>query len=304
LNNTSVVGCENYPAKRLATVNSYVNLCPKANLFYKEREPCTGCAPMKFMDCIMHSEYVGKLRMPWYIKHNPGFLLQLYVNYRRRFESLRKYKLLCVSDFVLEFVRKSGMSGEKVYNIFVEPKGKRDSGIKVSGQVFTYIGTLDRIKGIDLLIEGFAKAGEDGKTLLLVGDGPERKMLEEQVRRLKLRNVRFTGRVGYDQMPDIYRKSDCICLTAKWPEPLSRSLVEALYYGKPIIATDVGGNSECIDDGKNCWLVIIDADSVARSIRDIRPAMGKVSKKKFESFRDSVKKIEWMYLKTDQNHQG
>ena len=48
-------------------------------------------------------------------------------------------------------------------------------------------------------------------------------------------------------MSSVYKSSDIIIQPSLWPEPLPRVLLEATYFGKPIIATDSGGNKEFIN---------------------------------------------------------
>ncbi|MFH0876003.1 MAG: glycosyltransferase family 4 protein [archaeon] len=293
LNNTATIGAENYSSKKFATVNSYVNLCPKANLYYKEKEVCDGCNPLKMIECILNSEYIGRVKMPVYLKYNPLFWLALYLNYSRRLESLKSFNLVCVSGFILEFIRKQNLKGKKIYNIFIEPQGNKKLNAKLSGIVYTYIGSLDKIKGVDMLIRAFAIAGESNKTLLIVGDGPQKEELVTLTNSLGLKNVIFIGKLSYECIPEVYKKSDVICLAAKWPEPFSRALLEAAYFGKPIIATNSGGNSECCKNNINGFLAD-DETSFAKAIKKlenkkIREKMSSESKKIFKEKFDSEK---------------
>jgi glycosyltransferase involved in cell wall biosynthesis len=40
-----------------------------------------------------------------------------------------------------------------------------------------------------------------------------------------------------------------------WPEPLSRVLIEAMHFGRPVVATAVGGSPEAVEDGVTGLLV-------------------------------------------------
>ena len=75
LNVVSVLGSLPGVKTQVATINSNQPFCPKANLFYKEREPCTGCNPLKFVGCLTCSDYIGKTRVPKALRLNPIFLV-------------------------------------------------------------------------------------------------------------------------------------------------------------------------------------------------------------------------------------
>lgn len=119
------------------------------------------------------------------------------------------------------------------------------------------IGRLHPQKGQIYLIEAFAQIASEfpGSILLLVGGGDERAALEQRVDQLGLReHVLFVGEVtgaGYNEMfaaIDIYVQPSLF-------EGLPRTLLDAMYYGKPVIASDINGNSEAVVSGKTGILV-------------------------------------------------
>ncbi|WP_376790593.1 glycosyltransferase [Thermoflexus sp.] len=122
-------------------------------------------------------------------------------------------------------------------------------------------------KNHPLLIRAFATvACRDRRLrLLLVGDGPLRPELEDQVRVLGLENkVRFLG-VRSD-VPEILATADVFVLSSEWEgNPLS--VMEAMAAGKPVIATAVGGVPELVEDGVSGLLVPpADAGALAEAI--------------------------------------
>lgn len=100
-------------------------------------------------------------------------------------------------------------------------------------------------KGHDLLIESlryipFSK-------LYLVGDGPLRKDIEKHINKVGLKNVEMTGAVTRKKVFEYMCKSDLMLLTS-YTEGLPLLIQEAMSVGLVVVATDVGGNSELIDD--------------------------------------------------------
>ena len=89
--------------------------------------------------------------------------------------------------------------------------------------------------------------------VLLVGDGKLRKELEREVGTRHLGNmVSFTGHRS--DIPQILALSDLSVLTSD-REGFSNTIIESLAAGVPVVATDVGGNSEAIVDGE-CGLIV------------------------------------------------
>jgi glycosyltransferase involved in cell wall biosynthesis len=111
------------------------------------------------------------------------------------------------------------------------------------------------IKGHAYLLEAFAAALEDlpDCVLVLAGDGPCRPDLERQARRLGIADrVWFLGhRTDIERVVQAY---DVIAL-ASVTESLPFSLLEGMAYGKPALATAVGGVPELVEDGVNGRLV-------------------------------------------------
>lgn len=119
------------------------------------------------------------------------------------------------------------------------------------------IGRLHPQKGQIYLIDAFAQiAGEfPGSILLLVGGGAERDVLEERVNDLNLcERVLFVGEVAGNGYNEVFAAID-IYVQPSIFEGLPRTLLDAMFYGKPVIASDINGNSEAVVSGVNGMLV-------------------------------------------------
>ncbi len=118
------------------------------------------------------------------------------------------------------------------------------------------------------LISAFAAADLPATSLLvLVGDGPQRAAVEQLVEALGLTDrVRFLG--GRADADRVVAGFDLAVLSSRW-EGMPRSVVEAAAASVPIVATDVGGVHELIDDGISGRLVPVgDVESLAAALTD------------------------------------
>ncbi len=254
-----------------ATINSYINFCPKGNLFYKEESVCEGCSFLKFIGCLTNSEFIGNYRLNRLLKYNPIFWVALYLDYKRRYKTLNFVDhFFSLSEFINELLIDSGVDEkhiQKTVNIpdIEELDNKEDIEIETNDEIPTiaFIGVLSKIKGVDLLIKAFQRVESEAE-LIIVGDGPEREKLEGMVRENE--KIDFLGKVEHGSISSIYKRSSFVVVTSLWPEPLSRVLLEAAYFGKPIIATDVGGNPDIVKHGYNGFLVKPEVEDLVKKL--------------------------------------
>jgi len=92
-------------------------------------------------------------------------------------------------------------------------------------------------------------------SLIIIGEGEERKKLEKQVAALNLSDhIRFTSRVSKEALGASLKAADVFVLNTAY-EGLSHQLIEVMDLGVPIVTTKSGGNPELITDGVNGYLV-------------------------------------------------
>ena len=127
------------------------------------------------------------------------------------------------------------------------------------------IGRLNRQKGFDILIKAFAKSNlKNMIKLIILGEGKERKRLEELIAELNLKNqVLLFGKVDN---PFIYMKYAKLFILSSRYEGFPVVLLEALACGTPVITTNCEtGTSEIINNRKNGLFVPV-ADEEALKV--------------------------------------
>ena len=139
------------------------------------------------------------------------------------------------------------------------------------GQVrLVFVGRIAPVKGLRLLVAAMKEIGDSipGLQLILVGDGPDRTIIETLAAPLKDR-IYFTGYRSQSEVAEILKTAD-ICVLPSFAEGVPVFLMEALASGKPIIATQVAGVGELVKSGENGLLVSPgDVDGLVDAIRDL-----------------------------------
>jgi glycosyltransferase involved in cell wall biosynthesis len=141
--------------------------------------------------------------------------------------------------------------------------------LDLQGPVALFIGNLLPVKGLDVLIEAFGRLARQGVefTGILIGQGPLRSRLENQVLRLGLQGrVKLLGPRPHDQLPDWYRAADLFVLPSH-SEGVPVVLLEAAACGTPFVASRVGGIPEIAHLGASRLVPAGDAAALAEAIR-------------------------------------
>ncbi len=190
----------------------------------------------------------------------------------RRLESgamRRADSLVVICEALKQEARSRGVNEE---NIFVVPNGVDVSefapappdpallgelGLRDS-LVTGYVGSFFHYEGLGLLIEAVNVLASryPRLKLLMVGAGESAPTLKKRVQELGLGDrVVFTGRVPHDRAPEYYRLFDFMVL----PRRLTRETrlvtplkpMEIMAMEKPLIASDIGGHREIVENGLN-----------------------------------------------------
>jgi len=119
------------------------------------------------------------------------------------------------------------------------------------------VGRMEAPKAQEVFLEAVARVRREYPNVeaVIAGDGRRRRHLEEARSRLGLDTVvTFLGPVSRKDIPRVLNTFDVFVLSSNW-EGLPIALIEAAASGLPVVATDVGGVHEIVQNGKNGWLV-------------------------------------------------
>jgi glycosyltransferase involved in cell wall biosynthesis len=120
-----------------------------------------------------------------------------------------------------------------------------------------FIGYLGAHKGVEFLLRSLPLMCDIDKVrLLIVGDGEKADYLRALCHDLRLdRYVTFYGWVQNQRIPAIYEQLDVLVVPSIWPENSPVTITEAMASGIPVIASDIGGIGELVEEGITGFLV-------------------------------------------------
>ena len=119
----------------------------------------------------------------------------------------------------------------------------RQTWLQPDGLCVLAAGRLTYYKGFEVLVQAIAKA-EPSVTLVIVGKGPNGRKLEDEVRERKLEHrVRLLGYKTDSELQELMAACDVLCLPSiDRSEAFGIVLLEAMRYGRPVIASDIPGS--------------------------------------------------------------
>jgi len=130
--------------------------------------------------------------------------------------------------------------------------------VPISGQPrLVNIGRLNEQKGQLLLVEAAARLRDRGIEfeLMIIGDGPMRNEIEQQIDRFRLQNqVCITGFLSNHVVRQKLEAARALVLPS-FAEGLPVVIMESLACGRPVISTYIAGIPELLEHGINGWLV-------------------------------------------------
>ncbi len=156
--------------------------------------------------------------------------------------------------------------GQVIYNGFdfrripkiTQEEARHDIGFLRRDFIVTMIAELTHFKDHITFIKAAKETVffEKNIKFYIIGDGPNRDMLEKLVKILNIENnVKFMGRIK--DVETILLASDISVLTSTYGEGISNSIIESLACRTPVIATSGGAIAEIIEDKKSGFIIPI-----------------------------------------------
>jgi glycosyltransferase involved in cell wall biosynthesis len=138
--------------------------------------------------------------------------------------------------------------------VVVIPNGVEQRRERARGNKIVYIGRLIRGKENDKGVRFLIEAAVDlGMETLIIGDGPEKRLLEKQAQGYI--HIEFAGPVPPGEIPSFLEQGFVLVLPSVYGEGLPNVILEAMAVGLPVIATNIAGIKDVIRHGETGYLI-------------------------------------------------
>ena len=173
-------------------------------------------------------------------------------------------------------------------------------------KILLYVGRVEPIKGLDLLVETAAQMDfSEGVRMMVVGADVNGDREMHRVKQLaKERDLEdkidFVGQVDHDDLPLYYNAAD-VCVVPSYYESFGLVALESMACGTPVVATRVGGLSTIIHHGRTGYLkswrcpeAFANSVEMIISSDGLQQSMGEAARKRAEGMGwDNVASLMW-----------
>jgi glycogen(starch) synthase len=153
----------------------------------------------------------------------------------------------------------SRIVGRGLRDVAPEPR----EGVAGDDVRILFVGRHERRKGIDVLLDAVGALVAEGAPVRLTLAGADARSEPGGDR------IRFEGTVSDERLHELYEQADIVCQPSRY-ESHGIVLIEAMMFGKPVVATTGGGIPEVLEDGRNALLADPgDARSLRHALRTL-----------------------------------
>ncbi len=227
------------------TLHNYRLFCVNA-LLLRDGRPCEDCLGTHPWRGVLHSCYRGSAPL------SAVAASTIAVGRARHTWETAVDRYVAPSAFM---AAKAAAGGLPEHKIIVKPHGVTDPGHRVESpsksSTVLFVGRLSPEKGLAVLLDGWVLARPTSLHLLIVGDGPQRELLE----RRQTPGVTF---LGWREIGDVRRlmlAARALLFPSICYETFSYTAAEAFAAGLPVLAADLGAAAEIVKAVGPEWLV-------------------------------------------------
>jgi glycosyltransferase involved in cell wall biosynthesis len=230
-----LVACRRANVPVVMTVHSHNLTCPTWHHLYKGRV-CEDCVGGHEYRCVLKNCRNN-------ILESSAYALRSGVARRFRLFHDNVNVLIVMTPFAKEKLLQAGFREDQVA-VVPNPSPARDiDAIPFAGKYVAFAGRVSQEKGVHTLLAAAAQMPD--VPFKVAGDGP---VLSEMMAQAP-RNAEFLGRLGRDELHELYGGSRIFVVPSVWFEQFPVVVLEAMARGLPVVASRIGGLPEIIEDG-------------------------------------------------------
>lgn len=182
----------------------------------------------------------------------------------------RANAIIAVSQFVKKTLVLNGFDPKRIHVVY-NPIVVQDHIEAKSPNIprILFVGRLEFEKGAEILLKAVPRicARIAPIEVVIVGRGREEARLRCLARGMQIEDcVEFLGKVSDDFLWHLYKSSTVVVVPSIWAEPFGRVAAEAILCGRPVVASNVGGISELVDERNGVLVAPRNSIALAKAI--------------------------------------
>ena len=224
------------------TVHNFRLLCPGAT-FFRNGHICEECIEKGLRCALKHKCYRGSRLQT--------LVCVLSTKFHRMTGIYKKINYICLTEFNKKKLLELNQIREK--NVFVKPNfafefANKDLN-KERDEQFVFVGRIDKLKGIEILLNAWKILGKNAPKLIICGAGPMEEWCRRYIHKNKL-NIKMLGYVTNREAHEIIKNSKALILPTQWYEGFPMTIVEAFSVGTPVLCSDIGNVGSIVKNGE------------------------------------------------------
>ena len=225
------------------TVHNFRLLCPGAT-FFRDGHVCEECLNKGLFCAVKYKCYRGSRvqTLACVISSVIHRMLGIY----------GKLNYICLTTFNKEKLLHLKQIEDS--NVYVKPNFVQTNGefvpLHERKDQFVYVGRLEEIKGIDVLLNAWKILGSNAPKLIMCGTGPLEEWCRQFIEENGLTKVELAGFVPNVQVRKIIGESKALVLPTQVYEGFPVTIAESYASGTPVIGSDLGNTGSLIENGK------------------------------------------------------
>lgn len=223
------------------TVHNFRLLCPAAT-FLRDNRICEECINKGLWCAVRHSCYRGSKIQT--------IMSVLILKTHRFLGTYKRLYYICLTDFnrdKLMLLNQQGKTYIRKERVFVKPNFIQapPMGEVKKKEQYIYVGRLEKIKGIHILLEAWKDLPD--KTLLICGSGPEEKRVCSYLKENHMNKVKFLGQCTHTEVLRLLSESKALIMPTLWYEGQPMVVLESYAVNTPVIVSNIGNVGKMVE---------------------------------------------------------
>lgn len=250
-----------YAAKKcrvpvVQTVHNFRLLCPGA-VFYRNGHICEDCQKHGLWCAVKHKCYrKSRLQtLACVLNTKLHWLTGIY----------GKINYICLTEFTRDKLLKLRQIHSE--RVFIKPNFTYDYG-KGKGfeDYYIFVGRIEEIKGVDLLVEAFKKMPY--RRLKMAGGGELESRISARMEAENIQNIEMLGLQPHEKVREYIQNARALIMCSQCYETFGMVILEAFSSGTPVIVGDIGNIRELVEPGKTGERFIYDSPESLMEVID------------------------------------